>query len=105
MKIFANSQRAGFKRALERVELNEDEPVGVRSLQGMQWAIAEMAKSKLLDFLDTFTSDDALRIVETYSGQASKPGGDSSSVTTPQRASRHGERRPHDDAQTMQNAV
>ena len=31
MKIHVNSQRAGFKRALKHIELNEDELVGVRS--------------------------------------------------------------------------
>ena len=59
--MFANTKRAGFKRALERVQLNDDEPVGVRSLQGAQWEFVEVANVKLADFLQTFTSDDALR--------------------------------------------
>ena len=69
MKIFANSQRVGFKRALEHVELSESELVCARSVQGMQWEFAKTANVKLSDFLQRFTSDDALRVVEAYPDQ------------------------------------
>ena len=57
-------QRHGFKKALDEIDANEDEAVGVRVLENMRWEFAEAANVKLADFLQSYCGDDALRIVE-----------------------------------------
>ena len=64
MKTFCNAQLGGFRNAIESIELNEDEPVGVRDIDEMRWERARQADAKLSDFLNVVTADDALRIVE-----------------------------------------
>ena len=64
VRIFCNSQEAGFKKALENVEQNESVEVNTRILEDMQWEHAHTANAKLSDFLSTYCADDALQVVE-----------------------------------------
>ena len=64
VRIFCNSQEAGFKKALEGIELNEEVELKTRVVNDMQWEHAETANVKLSDFLSTYCADDALQILE-----------------------------------------
>ena len=68
-KVYCNAQQSGFRKAIEHIEAQEDEPVGIRALQELRWEHAQDANVKLSDFLQVVTSDDALRIVERYPEQ------------------------------------
>ena len=64
VRIFCNSQEPGFKKALESVELNEEQEVNARIIDEMRWDPGHTANQKLSDFLSTYCVDDALAIVE-----------------------------------------
>ena len=64
VRIFCNSQEPGFKKALESVELNEEQEVNARIIDEMLWDPGHTANQKLSDFLSTYCVDDALAIVE-----------------------------------------
>ena len=64
-KVFGNAQQSGFRKAIERIESHENEAVGMRVLDDIQWEYAREANIKLSVFLRIVTSDDALRIFET----------------------------------------
>ena len=63
-KVFCNAQQSGFRKAIERIEAQEDEPVGIRAFEELRWEQAQDANVKLSDYLQVVTSEDALRIVE-----------------------------------------
>ena len=63
VRIYANAQLKGFKKALEHVE-KQEQPVEVADLLTLGWNEAVDADSKLYDFLSTYTSGDAQRIVD-----------------------------------------
>ena len=69
VRIFCNSQQAGFKKILEDIELNEKLEINTRVLQEMQWEHAETANVKLADFLSTYCVDEALGVVEACQDQ------------------------------------
>ena len=64
VKIYCNSQKDGFRRALESIELNPDAAVDQRVLSDLNWEHTNTANSKLADFLHMYCAEDALRIVE-----------------------------------------
>ena len=66
VRIYCNTQKTGFKRVLEDIDLNEEVEVNQRVFEGWSWEHADVANSKLHDFLMTHCGDDALRIVEAY---------------------------------------
>ena len=55
----------------QALELSEDTSteVVVADLKGFDWQFAAEANEKLYDFLMTFTSEEALRVVEPYAGE------------------------------------
>ena len=63
VRIFCNSQEAGFKKVLEEIELNDTIEVNMRVIQAMQWEHAESANVKLSDFLCAYCVDEALGVV------------------------------------------
>ena len=65
VRIFCNSQKGGFRKALESVENNEEVEVSARIISEMAWEHAQTADQKLADFLATYCADDALGIVES----------------------------------------
>ena len=36
-KVFCNAQQSGFRKAIEHIEAQEDEPVGIRALEELRW--------------------------------------------------------------------
>ena len=68
VKIYINSQHRGMRQALD---LSEDgsTKVVVSDLKGLDWKFVVEANEKLYDYLMTFTSEDALRVVEPYTGE------------------------------------
>ena len=62
-KVFCNALSRGFKQALELAEQSEG-TVDVNGLNLNRWDEAVDADSKLFDFLATYTSGDASRIVD-----------------------------------------
>ena len=65
VKIFLNSQHRGMRQALE-VSEEAGTKVVVGDLKGLDWQFAVEANEMLYDFLMTFTSEEALRVVEPY---------------------------------------
>ena len=62
VKIFCNTQYRGFRKALTDAEECKDK-VGIENLKLPSWDFAADANEKISDFLHTYTSDDAMRIV------------------------------------------
>ena len=62
-KVYCNALSRGFKQALEMAEQSEG-TVDVGNLKLMGWDEAVEADTKLFDFLATYTSGDASRIVD-----------------------------------------
>ena len=63
VKIYCNAQSKGFKKAMELAE-KQDSSVDASDIQNFGWNEAVDADSKLHDFLSTYTSIDAQRIVD-----------------------------------------
>ena len=53
VRIFCNTQKTGFKRILEDIDLNEDMEINQRVLGEWAWEYAGIANGKLHDFLMT----------------------------------------------------
>ena len=68
VKIFLNSQHRGMRQALEVSEETGNKVV-VADLKGLDWQFAVEANEMLYDFLMTFTSEEALRVVEPYANE------------------------------------
>ena len=49
VKVFCNAHKTGFKRVLEKVELDEDQIVDVNTIAAMDWEDAIEANEKLYD--------------------------------------------------------
>ena len=71
VKIFCNTQYRGFRKALTNAEECKDR-VGIENLDLPSWDFATDVNEKFSDFLHTYTSDDAMRIVEAYPDQGSE---------------------------------
>ena len=65
---FLNSQHGAMRQALETSE-EASAKVEVRDLKLPSWEFAVEASDKLYDFLMTFTSEEALRVVEPYTSE------------------------------------
>ena len=63
VKVFCNAQSKGFRKALEVAEKQET-PVDIEALNLRGWDAAVDADTKFHDFLSTYTSGDAQRIVD-----------------------------------------
>ena len=68
VKIFLNSQHRGMRQALEVCEETGNK-FFVADLKGLDWQYAVEANAMLYDFLMTFTSEEALRVVEPYANE------------------------------------
>ena len=68
IKIFLNAQHRGMRQALDTSE-EATAKVIVADLKGLDWQFAVEANEMLYDFLMTFTSEEALRVVEPYVGE------------------------------------
>ena len=68
MKIYFNSQHRGMRQALELSE-NAITKVAVGDLKLQDCQFDAEAKEKFYDFPMTFTAEEALRVVEPYTGE------------------------------------
>ena len=66
--FYLNSQHKGMRKALELAEESLSK-VNVGDLQLTNWGFAVEANEKLYDFPMTFTTEEALRVVEPYVGE------------------------------------
>ena len=68
IKIFLNSQHKGMRKALELAEEAANK-VNIADLEIPDREFATDANEKLHDFLMTYTAEEALQVVEPYSGE------------------------------------
>ena len=68
VKIFMNSQHSGMRKALELAE-DAVRKMRVADLGFTDQEFAEEANEKLHDFLMTYSADEAMQVVEPYSGE------------------------------------
>ena len=68
IKIFLNAQHRGMRQALDTSE-EATAKVVVADIKGLDRQFAVEANEMLYDFLMTFTSEEALRVVEPYVGE------------------------------------